>query len=108
VSTNDAPRAARPRAMAWPMPPVAPVTRAVASAILIPASSHVSSLAEHQRRRAAEPLGRVPQIVVKAGFSPAVNVNSSALLVILQANLEEWWDVKDREPGFADWGHRLT
>ena len=34
-------------------------------------------------------------------------VSPSALVAILRANLEEWWDVKDRDPRIAFWGRRL-
>jgi hypothetical protein len=40
-----------------------------------------------------------------ADLDPAVN--PSAFATTLRANLEEWWDVKDRESRIAAWGRRL-
>jgi len=31
-----------------------------------------------------------------------------ALVAVLRANIEEWWDCKDAEPHLAAWGHRLN
>jgi hypothetical protein len=40
-----------------------------------------------------------------ADLDPAVN--PTAFATILRADLEEWWDVKDRESRIATWGRRL-
>ncbi|MBV8542605.1 MAG: hypothetical protein JO063_09700 [Pseudonocardiales bacterium] len=34
-------------------------------------------------------------------------VNATAFATTLRANLEEWWDMKDRESRIAAWGRRL-
>ncbi|MGH3769273.1 MAG: hypothetical protein ACRDS0_00890 [Pseudonocardiaceae bacterium] len=41
-----------------------------------------------------------------ADLDPAVN--PTAFVVTLRANLEEWWDMKDRESHIAAWGRRLS
>jgi hypothetical protein len=38
-------------------------------------------------------------------LDPAVNL--SAFILIVRANLEEWWAVKTAEPRIAAWGRRL-
>jgi hypothetical protein len=35
------------------------------------------------------------------------DVNTSALVAVLHANLLEWWDLKDREPRIAEWGRAV-
>ncbi|MBV9012485.1 MAG: hypothetical protein JO272_10625 [Pseudonocardiales bacterium] len=40
-----------------------------------------------------------------ADLDPAVN--PTAFATTLRVNLEEWWDMKDREPHIAAWGRRL-
>jgi hypothetical protein len=57
---------------------------------------------------AADPDGQVWQLAIPldpADLDP--EVNPSALVTVLRANLEEWWDVKDSEPHIASWGRRL-
>jgi hypothetical protein len=34
-------------------------------------------------------------------------VNPSAFVLIVRANIDEWWAAKDNEPTFAEWGQRL-
>jgi hypothetical protein len=48
---------------------------------------------------------RVSIPVDPADLAPTVSL--PAVILILRANLEEWWDVKDSEPEFAAWGRRL-
>ena len=35
------------------------------------------------------------------------DVSPSALVTVLRANIEEWWDRKADEPRLASWGHRV-
>jgi len=36
------------------------------------------------------------------------DVSPSALVTVLRANIEEWWDRKAYEPHLASWGRRLA
>lgn len=57
-------------------------------------------------RVAVRPAGEI--WVLRLRLDPAdLDLDPAALVLVLRANIEEWWDCKDDEPHVAAWGHRI-
>ncbi|MCO5968990.1 hypothetical protein [Actinoallomurus soli] len=55
---------------------------------------------------AARPAGELWEL--RLSLDPVdLDLDPAALVLVLRANIEEWWDCKDTEPHIAAWGHRI-
>ncbi|MEV0664671.1 hypothetical protein ACIBI3_31900 [Actinomadura luteofluorescens] len=55
---------------------------------------------------AARPTGEVWEL--RFPLDPVdLDLDPVAFVLVLRANIEEWWDCKDAEPHVATWGHRI-